>query len=628
MRNCIILNNSMGPVLLAGDDEIINCAGSGFVHCCSSPLLNGLGNVAGDPGFVHVAQTNFNLTMGSPCLDAGMNLSWMDSAFDFAGAARINHGIVDIGAYEYDFDSGSLRGALRADRTKGVTPLQVELRALIAGVGTEPLLYRWDFDGDGIVDREGYDLMAVSYEYPQPGHYSASLTLSQGLGAPVVISNLSLYSAPAFIHVSPSGQNTFPFTNWIMAATNIQTAVDVGVSGSRVLVTGGLYRIASSIRVTNGIWLCGMNGAASTLVEGVYSNRCFYLNHTGAVLEGFTIRKGYEKYEDGGGVLCKSGMVKRCILVDNQADWGGGIYLMGGRAEDCLVYSNAARCGGGIYFRYDGVGQNCLVYGNRAAYGGGVYCFNGGRVQNCTISGNWATNGGGLATYHGGAAANTILTGNYGSNGLNYFIEGYPAAWSYCCAYPLLSGAGSLNADPQFVDATARDYHLQAGSPCVDAGHTEVFPSFDLDGLPRPLDGHADGAPRCDIGCYEFMHALADSDGDELVDANELAMGSSPTLWDSDADGSGDGDERIAGTDACDGQSVFALRAGESSPGEDSIIRWPSAPGRTYTLSRTTNLLNGFSVLAVDLPATPPENCYTDAVMQSGFQAYQVKVHE
>jgi hypothetical protein len=53
--------------------------------------------------------------------------------------------------------------------------------------------------------------------------------------------------------------------------------------------------------------------------------------------------------------------------------------------------------------------------------------------------------------------------------------------------------------DPQFVDAAANDFHLQADSPALAAGTLDGLPvgELDLEGSPRIKSGHID------IGCYE-----------------------------------------------------------------------------------------------------------------------------
>jgi hypothetical protein len=54
---------------------------------------------------------------------------------------------------------------------------------------------------------------------------------------------------------------------------------------------------------------------------------------------------------------------------------------------------------------------------------------------------------------------------------------------------------GNISEDPQFVDATAGDYHVSATSPARDAGTSDLATSFDLESRAR------DALP--DIGGYE-----------------------------------------------------------------------------------------------------------------------------
>ena len=65
------------------------------------------------------------------------------------------------------------------------------------------------------------------------------------------------------------------------------------------------------------------------------------------------------------------------------------------------------------------------------------------------------------------------------------------------------AGPGSLFTDPLY--AGPGDFHLQPGSPAIDAGDDSAVPATDLDGNPiTDLDGHPriQGA-RVDIGAYE-----------------------------------------------------------------------------------------------------------------------------
>ncbi len=59
-------------------------------------------------------------------------------------------------------------------------------------------------------------------------------------------------------------------------------------------------------------------------------------------------------------------------------------------------------------------------------------------------------------------------------------------------------GPGALAADPHLVDPQNGDFHLRAGSPCIDAGETPALDDHDMEGDSRPK---GDGP---DIGPDEF----------------------------------------------------------------------------------------------------------------------------
>jgi len=85
-------------------------------------------------------------------------------------------------------------------------------------------------------------------------------------------------------------------------------------------------------------------------------------------------------------------------------------------------------------------------------------------------------------------------------------------------------GEGNINADPCFVDPDSNDFHLLAGSPCIDAGENSSVPAdihdldgdgnttepipFDLDDNPRIVDGNSDGNSVVDMGAYEYEYEV------------------------------------------------------------------------------------------------------------------------
>jgi len=88
------------------------------------------------------------------------------------------------------------------------------------------------------------------------------------------------------------------------------------------------------------------------------------------------------------------------------------------------------------------------------------------------------------------------------------------------------------------------------GSPCIDGGTATYAPVYDIDGVARPLDGDNNGVAKYDLGAYEYVHALADSDGDSLLDQDEINAGTNPANSDTDSDGMSDGFEAMYGLDA------------------------------------------------------------------------------
>ena len=74
-------------------------------------------------------------------------------------------------------------------------------------------------------------------------------------------------------------------------------------------------------------------------------------------------------------------------------------------------------------------------------------------------------------------------------------------------------GTGNINADPMFVDQANGDFHLQQGSPCIDAGDNSApgLPATDIDGdnrridNPKVVDTGSGTPPIVDMGVDEYM---------------------------------------------------------------------------------------------------------------------------
>ncbi len=244
---------------------------------------------------------------------------------------------------------------------------------------------------------------------------------------------------------------------------------------------------------------------------------------------------------DGGGIClfreC-SPLIERCVIRGNHARNGGGIYCYQGWPDvrDSQVSGNYAQAGGGLWWQDSGLSlANCTVAGNSAQAGGGAY----------GLSVNYADRS---------AVSNSILWGNMAGDGRQVTLAVLPATTAgdtLAVSYSLVQGgqlgvpaptgwtvqwdAGNLagDVDPAFTSANGpdgawdtwrdNDYHLSAGSPCIDAGD----PAGDYAG-----QADADGQPRVagvqvDIGAYEALQQAAapvtgDLNGDGHVDVIDL----------------------------------------------------------------------------------------------------------
>jgi hypothetical protein len=278
-----------------------------------------------------------------------------------------------------------------------------------------------------------------------------------------------------------------PYTNWASAATNIQSAVNVSVSGDTVLVTNGLYNtgsaaISGTSRVamdSKAVFIRSVNGPAVTTIagyqvpgttNGASAIRCAYLAN-GAVLAGFTLTQGATttSFPYGGGVYCQSSssIISNCILSWNSASSIGGA-------------------------AYNGTFVNCVFFGNSAGNLGGAAqnC----RMINCTVVSNTAPS---AAALNDCRVWNSIVyynskTGGSGDTGGEGFTN--------CCINPVPSSNTSniISNAPQFVNLAAGDLHLQMFSPCVNAGNNSfITNTVDLDGNPRVVGS------AVDLGAYE-----------------------------------------------------------------------------------------------------------------------------
>ena len=284
-----------------------------------------------------------------------------------------------------------------------------------------------------------------------------------------------------------------------------------------------------------------------------------------AILDGVTVTAGNsDGHNSGAGIHCAgSPVIIACRIVDNVAGnySGGGVYVgdSGAKFVSCLIAGNSASAGGGMHLSGNVELINCTVAGNTSTSytGGGIYCGNGTRtITSCIVYGNSSP-----TNY----VADLFVVSGTTSIDHTTIVEspqtvGGPVEPTW--------GVGNLGSAPQFESPNGSDgnpntwadnnYHLQQGSPCVDAGNhrnTLIYLRSDVAGSARVQDC------RIDMGAYESSYSF-DCDGNTQPDGCQLH--NNPSL-----------DRNDNGTlDYCDilrGTSSDCYSASPPGPGSDGI---------------------------------------------------------
>src|SRR5262249_47104439 len=113
-----------------------------------------------------------------------------------------------------------------------------------------------------------------------------------------------------------------------------------------------------------------------------------------------------------------------------------------------------------------------------------------------------------------------------------------------------------------------------------------------------------------------------------------LPSNGSADYLDSDGDGVNNWQEYLAGTVPTNSGSVFKIMSSQLNYSTQFVVRWLSVSNRLYDVTRATNLAAGASAFvplpgATNLPATPPQNSWTDSVSRvSPPFFYRINAHQ
>jgi parallel beta-helix repeat protein len=253
-------------------------------------------------------------------------------------------------------------------------------------------------------------------------------------------------------------------------SNNIQSTCSGGMGGG-ISSRGGSPQILNNLIFGNHLDPGGDGGGIG-------------LNSSAATISGNTIRNN-RAFNDGGGIsivnVSAANVVENLVYGNVSINGnGGGLNLSVPSSRGPFIISNT-------------------IYGNSALSGAALFINNLSvttRIVNNVLVGAGATPLQCLSTP-------PLLSFN------DAFSPG-AAGYGGTCA-SLAGTAGNISQDPQFVDPLNNNFHLQAGSPVIDAGNNSDLnlPQVDLDGNPRIAFGNASTCVNTvDLGVYEFALAV------------------------------------------------------------------------------------------------------------------------
>ena len=462
-----------------------------------------------------------------------------------------------VGWKPYDAATAGANYGLRVDSARKAAGQAFAFTAYGHDPDHADLAYAWAF-GDGATASGA----TATHAYAAPGAYTATLTVSSG-GSPLATFTkgvLATSTADAYVvnaALNPGHVPAFPYATPATAATDIQSAIDAVDDGFTVHVGPGTYTLTDEIRITNAVSVVATEGRDVTrLVRSVNQNakgviqRCAYLSHPAARLQGFALSGGLVYWDDdvpsynaasGAGVLMTGlgGTVADCAITNNgfgkamySLGCGAGMYSDSAVLTNCLVADNrvvGVRCRGvGINIQ-KGLVTHCVVSNNYYSSGyttegcairavgkcrvthsrichntangkqaGVALMHKDALIDNCLIDGNTASGAGGGVYVAGdnGTIANCTIIGNTASTGAGVYAEGN-ARWALLNTV-VAGNVGSGDAAKIQIDGSANGLKQAIASNCLSSaafpftGSAPVDcvvddPAFDADGItPSP----------------------------------------------------------------------------------------------------------------------------------------------
>ncbi|MCU4163663.1 T9SS type A sorting domain-containing protein [Carboxylicivirga caseinilyticus] len=295
------------------------------------------------------------------------------------------------------------------------------------------------------------------------------------------------------IYVKP-GSGSPAWSGQSVVYTDLQSAISAAQAGDEIWLAEGTYYVTEGTATSDQLLIqqsISIYGGFSGLETSV-TERNFNLNPT--IISG-DIGVADDLSDNTERLIRVEAASDDKVVIDGvileKAYGGGGIVSMTGDVAlvNVIVRDNHATSydGGGVYNRYSALHLvNCLIYNNVSnRWGAGVYQdLDQGSTTliNCTVVNNHSNDtGGGLFGHSVGnlKVYNSIVWGNTANvTGNNTYNVNQV---EYSCLEDAISGAGNINDNPLFVDATGLDFHQTNASPCIDAASNSSIANYSLD---------------------------------------------------------------------------------------------------------------------------------------------------
>jgi hypothetical protein len=587
--NCILWADSPEELSVDSGSPVLS-------YCDIQGGWVGEGNVNSDP----LLTPDGHLQADSPCRDVGDPNGDYSDQTDIDGEPRVVTGRVEIGADEFlDTDDDGLPdwwesvyfGSPTAAEPAGDEDADGWTNLEEYAEGTHPLqpprTYYVDTGGD-----DGWDGLAPVWD----GTHGPKATIQAAIDVTysydeVVVAD-GTYVGVGNRDLDLGGRR---ITVHSASADPALCVIDCEAVGRGFHFHRGepADSVVSGFTITNGV--AGVGGGVCCSGSSPTLTDCKITGNTAA-----------GRYACGGAVYCYDShpTLANCTITGNAAESsydegsGGGVFFdcdSSPTLTNCTIAANEADEGGGVYSSASSPTlANCTIERNVASRGGAVYCYDYGgspTLANCTIRENWATSAGGVYcdNHSRPTLANCIL---WGDSPQEVYV--YSSGWavlSYCDVQGGWEGEGNIDGDPLLTP----DGHLQADSPCRDAGDPDgdYTDQTDIDGEPRVVAG------RVDIGPDEFL----DTDDDGLPDWWESLYFGSPTAAepadDDDADGWTNLEEYAAGTNPLQAPRTYYVDTRGDDSWDGLAPVWDGTHGPKATIQAAIDATDAYDEVVV-----------------------------